>query len=290
MTNSFLYPKIWQALVLLAVVVGLQILVSIPFQILGWIKHPAVLALLGVLSFTPALVFGFTQARAPFDAVFPFTRVRVTLFVPLALLFLGNGVLLSEVDNCIKLVLPPPKLLTAFFESLVSGERGLWGSVLALVVVAPVTEELLFRGLILRGFLRNYSVRKSIIASALLFGALHLNPWQFVPATVIGLWLGWVYVKTRSLLPCIFAHALNNGLSLLGAIVDVKIRGFSGAEAGEPAFQPLWLDATGLAMFGLGLWLCVRVLKHDESAPPVIAATVAGEIKVSSADQTEAKS
>ena len=55
MTNRFLYPNVWQALVLLAVVVGLQFLVSIPFHLLGWIKHPAVLALLGVLSFTPAL-------------------------------------------------------------------------------------------------------------------------------------------------------------------------------------------------------------------------------------------
>jgi membrane protease YdiL (CAAX protease family) len=49
-------------------------------------------------------------------------------------------------------------------------------AVFILVIMAPLTEETLCRGLILNGFLKNYSRRKAMIVSALLFALLHLNP------------------------------------------------------------------------------------------------------------------
>lgn len=45
---------------------------------------------------------------------------------------------------------------------------------------------------------------------ALLFGLVHLNPWQFVTGFIVGIFSGWVYYKTRSLLPSIIIHAAAN--------------------------------------------------------------------------------
>lgn len=89
-------------------------------------------------------------------------------------------------------------------------------SFLTVVIMAPVFEEILFRGIILNGFLKFYKPWRSILWSAALFAIIHLNPWQAIGAFIIGVYIGWVYWKTRSILPGIFIHFLNNllGFSL----------------------------------------------------------------------------
>ena len=79
-------------------------------------------------------------------------------------------------------------------------------------VVAPVLEELLFRGVVLGGLLRNQRPWVAIGQSALLFGLIHFNPAQSVSAAGLGLLLGWLYYRTRSLGLCIVLHAINNGI------------------------------------------------------------------------------
>ena len=69
--------------------------------------------------------------------------------------------------------------------------------------------------MILRGLLLHYSAPTAIIASALLFGLVHLNPWQAVGAVALGVLFGWWYVRTRSLTLCIFGHAVNNLIAVL---------------------------------------------------------------------------
>ncbi|MDJ0363641.1 type II CAAX endopeptidase family protein [Hymenobacter sp. H14-R3] len=80
-------------------------------------------------------------------------------------------------------------------------------------VAAPVFEELLFRGILLNGLLRNYSPAVAIGQSALLFGVFHFNPAQSLNAALMGLLLGWLYYQTRALGMCIGLHALNNLLA-----------------------------------------------------------------------------
>lgn len=83
-------------------------------------------------------------------------------------------------------------------------------AVVLVCVLAPVLEEMLFRGLILRGFLARYGRWHAILGSAVLFGAAHLNIYQFVVGLMIGIPLGWLYERTRSLIPCIALHAAYN--------------------------------------------------------------------------------
>lgn len=80
-------------------------------------------------------------------------------------------------------------------------------------LLAPLLEEILFRGILLRGLLRNYSPAVAIGQSALLFGIFHLNPAQSLFALLFGVMLGWLYYRTQSLAICIALHALNNLLS-----------------------------------------------------------------------------
>jgi len=77
-------------------------------------------------------------------------------------------------------------------------------------VLAPVLEEMLFRGIILRSFLKRYPAGVAIVHSAAVFGLAHLNVYQFFGAMLLGLTLGWLYERTRSLWPCIALHMSYN--------------------------------------------------------------------------------
>ena len=81
------------------------------------------------------------------------------------------------------------------------------GTVVLVCVLAPVLEEMLFRGIILRSFLQRYPRGVAIVHSAGLFGLAHWNLYQFVGAMGLGLLAGWLYERTRSLWPCIALHA-----------------------------------------------------------------------------------
>jgi membrane protease YdiL (CAAX protease family) len=84
-------------------------------------------------------------------------------------------------------------------------------SILFTCVAAPVLEEMLFRGVILRAFLRQYTRRFAILWSATLFGIAHFNVYQLATAFAAGIVTGWLYERCRSLWPCILLHAAYNG-------------------------------------------------------------------------------
>ena len=92
------------------------------------------------------------------------------------------------------------------------GMHGGW-SILMLVVLAPVMEEVLFRGILLESVRSKHSAGRAIVVSALMFGVIHLIPQQVVNAFAIGLILGYIYVRTESLWPVIIIHALNNAMA-----------------------------------------------------------------------------
>ena len=89
---------------------------------------------------------------------------------------------------------------------------------LAIGILAPLAEELVFRGAVLRTLLRLLGPRRhglAILVSAVLFGAVHLNLPQFVHATLIGLLLGWMYYRTNSIISGVVFHWINNTVAYI---------------------------------------------------------------------------
>ncbi|MCI9630575.1 CPBP family intramembrane glutamic endopeptidase [Thomasclavelia cocleata] len=85
------------------------------------------------------------------------------------------------------------------------------------VIVAPISEELIFRGLIL-GKLKQYgNVFTSIIVS-LLFALIHGNLPQSIPTFIVSLFLCWVTLQSNSIIPAISIHMINNAVAQLGDI------------------------------------------------------------------------
>lgn len=87
-------------------------------------------------------------------------------------------------------------------------------SIFTVAIVPAICEEILFRGVILSHLLP-YGRTVAIMGSGLLFGLMHGNPLQFFYTALLGVVLGYVYVKTQSLAVCMVLHFVNNGLSIL---------------------------------------------------------------------------
>ena len=89
-----------------------------------------------------------------------------------------------------------------------------WGYVV-IGLLASLSEEVVFRGAILRSLLRSsrLSVGGAIALSALMFSVIHLNPAQLPHAFIIGLLLGWMYYRTGSILPGVAYHWANNSVA-----------------------------------------------------------------------------
>lgn len=90
---------------------------------------------------------------------------------------------------------------------------------ISVVILAPIFEELIFRGTILQ-VLSKYNKVFAIFVTSLLFGLLHLNMTQAIPAFFMSLILCYMCLKTDSLLVTILAHAGNNLLALMSVYSD----------------------------------------------------------------------
>ena len=144
-----------------------------------------------------------------------------------AVAILTSGFVVSSLMSLLDWI---PNIMEQSFDILQSG----WGGLLAIAIVGPVLEELLFRGALTKALLQQYNPTKASLISALLFGAFHINPAQILPAFLIGILLAWTYYKTGSLIPCIFMHILNNSLSVYLSIKYPEAENMDDLISGTP--------------------------------------------------------
>lgn len=94
-----------------------------------------------------------------------------------------------------------------------------WLVIVAIVVLAPIAEEVFFRGVAFNAWLAERGRRFAYIGSAVLFAAIHASLISLLPIFLLGLALAWVYRRTRSLLAPIAMHATVNGISVTLALL-----------------------------------------------------------------------
>ncbi len=107
-------------------------------------------------------------------------------------------------------LVPLPDLNSKMIGEVMSSR---WGY-LSICILAPLVEELVFRGAILRSLLKGISNHwAAIVVSAILFALVHMNPAQMPHAFCLGLLLGWMYYRTHSIIPGIMVHWVNNTIA-----------------------------------------------------------------------------
>ena len=135
-------------------------------------------------------------------------------------------------DSLTKVLPETPEWFEQAMDSIM--DAPVWITLLSVSIFAPLFEEWLCRGLVLRGLLQKKSPATAITVSALFFAVLHLNPWQAVPAFILGAFFGYVYYKTGSLKLTMLMHCVNNTF----AVIFSKIPAFSEAECFIDVMRP----------------------------------------------------
>lgn len=89
-------------------------------------------------------------------------------------------------------------------------------AVVTIVVLAPVTEEIFFRGFFFAGLRQRWSLWPSALLSGAIFGLVHAptGPTAAIPLAGLGVGLAWLYNKTGSIFPSMLAHFLNNAIAI----------------------------------------------------------------------------
>lgn len=90
------------------------------------------------------------------------------------------------------------------------------------IVIFPILEEILSKGIFLNLLLKEYSVGKSIIIVSIFFGIMHLGTGSYTPVhtTILSIIVSYLYISTKSVLPCIALHMFNNGSAYILDYID----------------------------------------------------------------------
>lgn len=120
--------------------------------------------------------------------------------------------------------------------------------VVSAVLVAPVCEELTFRGFLWNSLRQRFSGTTTWLISSILFAAYHADPAHALAILPTGLLLGWMRLKTNSIWPGVCAHACNNGLAVIWLGVSLD----GGGQA--PPMPLVALSGVATAVAFIGFW------------------------------------
>lgn len=212
------YPTFWQAVNLIVLYTFLQTIIDFPLALYDyqygtdWLREPLLKIPIFFATTFIILFLGTRFSGLPYRDIFPLKSFHWLNIPALLISLVALQFFMNEITIHVDKMLPPPGWFMELFAKIFESDFGIWGGILRVVVLAPIVEELIFRGVIFSGFQRIYPAFWAIFFSALLFSLFHLNPWQMGPTFLLGLLLGYVRLRTGSLLAAIFTHALHNGM------------------------------------------------------------------------------
>lgn len=133
------------------------------------------------------------------------------------LLSLGAMIISDEINILVDKFIPMPESFLQV-EAMLTPDNtlSLFLLIITIVIIAPIGEELLFRGF-LQKLLEDIwgDITKAILVSSLFFAAIHFNPYWMIQIYFLGILLGYLAWRTQSVIPCIIFHVIINGASLL---------------------------------------------------------------------------
>ena len=180
------------------------------------------------LQFLPAMVYvagqsrknmvfdpGYTLDNKHFEPYGLGVLALVTIVMTFAAMFVFDlpNYWNMQLTNKSSILAQAYEMFTEIMKQMTGGP--VWASFLVVAIFAPIFEEWLCRGMVLRGLLTKMKPVWAIVISALFFAVIHANPWQALNAFLIGLVMGYVYYKTGSLLLTMVIHFINNGTAVI---------------------------------------------------------------------------
>lgn len=182
-----------------------------------WLKELIILSLFFVQSIVlviPIVILSIKKYKKFKFSNFGFGKFKIFTHISQAilgyLLYLGISSLISIFIIYAGVKIPGYQISEPILP--IFGNTNFAMAVAAMVVIgiAPILEEIFFRGFVLQGLVNKVGKIWGAIATALLFAVFHLQFQSFIPIFILGLILSFLFIRSKSIWPCIWFHIINN--------------------------------------------------------------------------------
>ncbi|MDZ7268721.1 MAG: CPBP family intramembrane metalloprotease [candidate division KSB1 bacterium] len=253
-------------------VAGVLLFSSIPLIIAGFLSERTLTKwplLFGELTLLLPAYLHLRHQKLAARTVFRLRPVSARVVAVTLALGLAITVLAFEVDCLVSVVLPFPEQWEAILQRTLQADSAMdWViMLLAAVLFAGVFEEMLFRGFVQNAFEQRHPPAYAIFITAILFGAVHLNPWWFLQFIFIAFFLGILAWKSDSIIPGAIVHAQNNLTALL--LNNLTQDATNPLRQWHGHVPPLLLLAAVLVL-GAGLRLFFRYCEEETPIPTLL--------------------
>lgn len=143
------------------------------------------------------------------------------------------------------------------------------GVALGVTLLAPLGEEVLFRGYLLRVFRARYGATAALLLTSGIFAAMHLNPASFLALLALGLLFGLLRMASGSLVPALVGHAVQNGLTAAAVLLGIS-------DPETAPIDPLLALAT-VAVAAPATWVAIGAIRRSGEAEMMEPTIPAGE-------------
>ncbi len=248
----------------------------------GWVEYLviAVMALSEVLLLALPALLWVRVGKQKLRDVFSWRRASGREYIGAALMALG---FLPWVQT---VVVVQNHLLPRLMHSQDDGAAFLlpllahhpWLMVTLLPLSAAFSEELLFRGPLQKALLRRMSPGLAVTIGGLLFAAAHLDLPGFLVRAALGVLLGVLVLRGRSIFPAMVLHGIYDTAALSGAAWDVHTQGLAATlqtsaltDMGVSRAELIGGPVVGTVLLALGWWLCVSAWRRRDAVRPTPA-------------------
>tara|TARA_B100001559_G_scaffold181843_1_gene152122 strand:- start:1518 stop:2309 length:792 start_codon:yes stop_codon:yes gene_type:complete len=149
-------------------------------------------------------------------------RVSFNVIIYSILFSIGIIILFDALDRIIHQIVPTPDYIIDLGKIMQPDSTlGLIFLFLAVVIMAPIGEEIVFRGF-LQKFLEEYwkDITRAVLITSLFFAMIHFNPYWTIQIYLLGIILGFLSWKTKSVIPSVILHSINNGVAFIFTVSD----------------------------------------------------------------------
>ncbi|MDD3142561.1 MAG: CPBP family intramembrane metalloprotease, partial [Candidatus Cloacimonetes bacterium] len=223
----------------------------------GLVQTQLVLILLPVL-----LVLRFLKLKS--GEIRQVLRLRAPKLKELALvpfIAISAAIVVAIIGQLINQIFPFPKEYLEQMSKLFELDRPLWQMFLVIAVLPGICEELLFRGFLLR-FFEGKKFWYPVLASAALFAIFHLDPFRLLPTFLLGTLLGWLTLRSGSLVNAMLSHALNNAFALF--IVTYAAKPWLKGLVVDGENLHYWVVLPALLVLAAALWAFNKITATKE--------------------------
>lgn len=229
----------------------------------------------------PTIIFARLLSKQS-SSVFPWKMPSMgeTFFATLSLVFLQAiaQIYLFFQDHLplpqeiAKVINPIKEQLEEMFHTLVVAKSvPELAFVLLVVAIAPaIIEELLFRGLIQSSFGRVMTPLRAAVFTGIIFGAFHFNPFAIVPLIGLGVFFGFLRMRSKSIMIAMTAHLINNGIAVIVAYFKIDEDALLVAAGKGEQNIPAILSQLSLLiiLFGLSFYSYLRASTEPDEPQP----------------------